>query len=207
MGDRSEKKNGLERPVGEPQMPVLRFGLRQFFWWVTGICVLLAGLVALPWGMGLAAVLLAVSVVALHVLSTAIGTRLRDHANEMRAWEAGQVGSEWAEQIGAGSLSAVPLRLEPQQRSPLHGHDQPLRRMRVCLTVGAALGGLLGVLVLSLAIGNRATVAGILVGAASMAVVGGWLAFVGASAWSIFRQGWRDAVKERPKSSDDLGAR
>jgi hypothetical protein len=35
-----------------------------------------------------------------------------------------------------------------------------------------------------------------LVGAASMAVVGGWVAFVAASAWSIFHEGWRDAVAE-----------
>jgi hypothetical protein len=186
-------------------MPVFRFGLRQLFWWVTGVCVLLAGLVTLPWGMGLAAVLLAISVVALHVLSTAIGTRLRDHANEVRAWELGQAGNERTAMMGAGAVSAAQLRLDPQDRSPLHGHDQPLRRMRVCLTVGAAVGGLLGVLVLSLAIGDRTTLAGILVGAASMAVVGAWLAFVGASAWSIFRQGWRDAVKERPRDGAGKG--
>jgi hypothetical protein len=203
MADRKQQDNGLERPAGEPQMPVLRFGLRQLFWWVTGICVLLAGLVALPWGMGLAAVLLAISVVALHVLSTAIGTRLREHANDVRTWEAGQTDGERAELVGVGALSAARRQLEPQERSPLHGHDQPLRRMRVCLTAGAVLGGLLGVLVLSLTIGNRTTLAGILVGAASMAVVGGWLAFVGASAWSIFRQGWRDAVKERPRDGSE----
>jgi hypothetical protein len=51
-------------------------------------------------------------------------------------------------------------------------------------------------MVLSLTIGDRTTAAGIVVGAASMAVVGGWIAFVAASAWSIFRQGWRDAVAE-----------
>ncbi len=68
--------------------------------------------------------------------------------------------------------------------------------MRVCLTVGAVLGGLLGIVALSVTIGDRTTVVGILVGAASMAVVGGWVAFVAASAWSIFHQGWRDAVAE-----------
>jgi hypothetical protein len=161
------------------------------FWCVTGLCVLLGALVAVPIGLAAVALLLAVSVVVLHVLSTAIGTRLGEHANERRVWEANREPDDRP----LGALSA-PVSFEPQRRSPLHGRDQPLRRMRVCLTTGAALGGLLGVVVLSVTIGDRTTAAGIVVGAASMAVVGGWIAFVAASAWSIFRQGWRDAVAE-----------
>jgi hypothetical protein len=168
------------------------------FWCVTGLCVLLGALAAVPIGMAAVALLLAASVVVLHVLSTAIGTRLGEHANERRAWEANR-------ELGNRTLGAVsaPVSFEPQRRSPLHGRDQPLRRMRACLTAGAALGGLLGGVVLSVTIGDRTTVAGILVGAASMAVVGGWVAFVAASAWSIFREGWRDAVAEhgRDKAS------
>ena len=67
---------------------MLRFSLRYMFWCVTGLCVLLAALVAVPIGMAAVALLLAVSVVVLHVLSTAIGTRLGEHANDRRAWEA-----------------------------------------------------------------------------------------------------------------------
>jgi hypothetical protein len=161
------------------------------FWSVTGLCVLLGALVAVPFGLSPVALVLAVSVVVLHVLSTAIGHRLGEHANERRAWE--------AKLDSGGRPPGVPLLLvpgEPQRRSPLHGRDQPLRQMRVCLTVGAVTGGLLGIAALSVTIGDRTTVAGILVGAASTAVVGGWVAFVAASAWSIFREGWRDAVAE-----------
>lgn len=176
---------------GEPQLPVLRFGLRQFFWWITAACVLLAVLAAIPRGMSLLALVLAVSVVSLHVLSTAIGTRLREHANQRREWESGQNPG-----LPSVDTSHSTAMVEPARRSPLHGHDQPLRRMRICLTVGAVVGGLVGIAALSLLLGNRTTIAGIVVGAASTAVVGAWIAFVAASAWSIFRQGWRDAVRD-----------
>lgn len=183
-------------PTAEPQLPVLRFGLKQFFWWITAASILLAVLVAVPYGLSLIALVLAISVVTLHVLSTALGTRLRDHANERRAWEAGR-GSTLQP---ASSPAAIPL--PSIRRSPLHGHDQPLRRMRVCLTAGAILGGLFGIAALSLLLGNRTTIAGILVGSASTAIVGAWIAFIAASAWSIFRQGWRDAVRETTEESD-----
>jgi len=187
--------------LSEPQLPVLRFGLRQLFWWVTGLCLLLGALVAVPFGLPPLALLLAVSVVVLHVLSTAIGHRLGAHAQERRAWE-----SKFDPDERPPGRLPVSVPAVPERRSPLHGRDQPLRRMRVCLTVGAVLGGLLGLVALSVTIGDRTTVVGILVGAASTAVVGGWVAFVGASAWSIFQQGWRDAVAEhgrdRPQHRD-----
>jgi hypothetical protein len=182
----------------EPQLPVLRFGLKQLFWWVTGLCVLLGLLVAVPYGLPPLALLLAVAVVVLHVLSTAIGNRLGTHANDRRAWEANLGPEDRPPAAVPGPVSA-----EPQRRSPLHGRDQPLRRMRVCLTVGAVLGGLLGLVALSVTIGDRTTVVGILVGAASTAVVGGWVAFVAASAWSIFQQGWREAVAEHGRDRRD----
>jgi hypothetical protein len=186
-----DPKTSVAGAPAEPELPVLRFSLKLLFWWVTGVCVLLTVLVALPRGMSIVAVLLAIGVVTLHVLSTAIGTRLRDHANERRVWEAGQAGID---RPAIGSVAA--MTEEPRRRSPMFGHDQPLRRMRMWLTAGAIFGGLLGVSVLGVTIGDRTTAAGIVVGGASTAVVGAWIAFVAASAWSIFRQGWRDAVSE-----------
>jgi hypothetical protein len=180
------------RLANEPQLPILRFGLRQFFWWVTAACVLLAVLVVMPRGMSLIALLLAIGVVTLHVLSTAIGTRLRDHADERRIWESGQ----------APAAPASPRADGPIRRSPLHGREQPLRRMRICLTIGAITGGTLGMVALSILLAERTTIAGILVGAASMAVLGAWIAFLAASAWSIFRQGWRDAVNHDRRPQD-----
>jgi hypothetical protein len=154
--------------------------------------VLLAVLVAVPIGLSPLALVLAVSVVVLHVLSTAIGTRLREHSAERRAWY--EARYETPPPVVPSSVPSLDMAV---WRSPLQGHDQPLRRMRLCLTAGAVLGGALGVVVLWFTVGERTTLAGILVGAASTAVVGAWIAFVAASAWSIFRQGWRDAVEER----------
>ncbi|MGE3243534.1 MAG: hypothetical protein AB7G28_24350, partial [Pirellulales bacterium] len=141
-------------PLEEPQLPVLRFGLRQFFWWITAASIVLAVLVAVPYGMSLIALVLAIGVVTLHVLSTAIGTRLRDHANERRAWEAAH--DDFLQPSSGGPA----VSLQPARRSPLHGHDQPLRRMRICLTAGAVLGGLLGIAALSVKLGDRTTIAG-----------------------------------------------
>lgn len=184
-------------PPAEPQLPVLRFGLRQFFWWVTAACVLLAVLVVMPRGMSLIAVLLAIGVVTLHVLSTAIGTRLRDHADERRIWESGQIPA-----MPSPAAAAAPRPVGPIRRSPLQGHEQPLRRMRICLTTGAITGGTLGLVALSILLGERTTIAGVLVGAASTAVLGAWLAFLATSAWSIFRQGWHDAVNHDRRPQD-----
>lgn len=178
-------------PTAEPQLPVLRFGLRQFFWWVTGIAVLLAIFVAIPAGLALIAVVLTVGVVALHILSTALGTRLRDHANERRVWESGQFAA--SERIASADAPKVS---PPSRRSPLHGRDRPLRRIRIWLTAGASVGGLFGIAALSLLLGNRITIPGMIVGSASTAVVGAWIAFIASSAWSIFREGWRDAVRD-----------
>jgi hypothetical protein len=186
------RPNSPSPPISsaEPQLPVLRFGLKQFFWWITGTCLLLALFAAIPTGLALLAVVLAVGVIALHVLSTALGTQLRDHANQHRIWESAEIGPSDV------AIPSQPAIVPPFRRSPLHGRDQPLRRLRIWLTAGATLGGLLGIAALSLLLGNRTSIAGILVGSASTAVVGAWIAFVISSAWSIFRQGWRDAVRD-----------
>jgi hypothetical protein len=182
----------------EPQLPVLRFSLKHLFCWVTGVSVLMAALAAAPAGMSPLALLLAVLAVALHVIGTAIGTRLRAHANDRRAWEARQLCPD---NLGDGPppTPSTCFTAESRPRSPLSGHSQPLRRLPLCLVAGAILGGCLGVAILTVTIGNRTTAAGVAVGAVSIAVMGAWLAFVAASSWAIFRQGWRDAVAESRK--------
>ena len=142
----------------EPQLPVLRFGLKQFFWWVTGACLLMAGMAisARSGSMSPLVLLMAVLAVGLHIGGTAIGMRLKAHANERRAWEAGQIPGE-AIDDGPPPMALVPLTRKPQLRSPLHGHDRPLQRLRQWVVAGAVLGGALGVAALSLTIGDRTT--------------------------------------------------
>ena len=76
-----------------------RFGLRHLFWFVTATSVLLAILAGLPGG-GYAplAVLLALSVVALHLMSTAVGSHLRAEADRETAvfWQsADDAQADW----------------------------------------------------------------------------------------------------------------
>jgi hypothetical protein len=198
--DSDSQKPGDGLP--EPQLPGLRFGLMQFFWCVTGICLLLAAMAMLArtGTMSPLVLLMAVLVVALHIGGTAIGMRMRAHANERRVWEAarnqgtsGELTDEGHE--GQPCTAAMQVMPEAKPRSPLYGHERPLGRLRQCVVAGAILGGVLGAVVLSLAIGSRTSPAGIAVGAVSTAIVGAWLAFVGANSWAIFRQGWIDAVE------------
>jgi hypothetical protein len=180
----------------EPQLPALRFSLRYLLWIVTAVCVVLAALVSISQnGLLAMALLLAVMAVLLHVSGTAIGSRLREHADERRAWEVsrgGRTDFEIAPPVSAARL----IDLELRARSPLHGHGRAHHRLRACLVAGAIVGGCLGVVGLTIAMGDRTSPAGIAVGAVSTAVIGAWLAFVAANSWAIFRQGWRDAVME-----------
>jgi hypothetical protein len=64
---------------------------------------------------------------------------------------------------------------------------------------GSLLGGVIGAIVLAATIGHRTSAAGIIVGSASLAVVGGWVAFLSGSFYGIFRHGLRDALAEQRK--------
>jgi hypothetical protein len=139
--------------------------------------------------------LLFVLAVALHVGGTAIGNRLRTHANERRAWEAARRGGDEAEDRHF-TEPLPPTVFEPSRRSPWHGYDRPIRRLPLLVLAGLVFGGCAGLVVLGFTIGHRSTLAGIAVGSISTAVLGAWLAFVAASSWAIFRRGWRDAVED-----------
>jgi len=191
------EQNKADAAQTEPQLPVFRFRLKHMFWCVTGVCLLLATLViaSRTGSMTPLAILLAVGVVILHISGTAIGLRMKQHADRCRAWEEAarfEAERDALPQFSAGAEAMTSLRERP--RSPLHVHDRPLRRLRLCVAAGAVVGGCMGVTALSLLIGDRTTFAGLVVGAVSTAVVGAWFAFVVANSWTIFRQGWRDAV-------------
>ena len=169
----------------EPPLPELRFSLRHLFWFVTVVCVVMSALAAsAETGFAAAAILLAVLVVALHVAGTAIGMRLRDHADRRQAWEASRAGD------------GVPQPLPVVRRSPLYQRGIEMPWLRVWIVSGAVIGGAIGAGILAAAIGHRTTMAGLAVGAISAAILGGWFAFVAGSFWAILRHGWRDAVED-----------
>jgi hypothetical protein len=186
--------------LSEPQLPVLRFRLRHMFWCMTGTSVLLAALVLCAQADGVSplALLLAVIAVLLHLGGTAIGIQLRSHANDRRAWEAGQHPGG-AVDDRPRLTTAAPVSMPSGHRSPLHGHERLLRRLPLFVLAGAIIGACLGLVLLTITIGGRTTPAGMAVGAISTAVLGAWIAFVAASSWTIMRRGWRDAVADEPR--------
>jgi hypothetical protein len=174
-------------PALEPRLPVLRFGLRQLFWFLTVVCLVLAGVVAAPTpGVARLAVLLAVLVVLLHLAATALGSRLREHADEQIAWRAAHNGA-------AEKDRTVPAR-PATARSPWHERGQPMRWRWGLIGVGAAAGGILGTVVFLRVDALAPSLPGVVFGALSTAVVGGWIAFLGSNFWVMLRRGWRDAV-------------
>ena len=72
------------RPAEAGEPPMFRFGLRQMFWFVSGVAAL-GGAMALVrggWALGIA---FGAAMVAAHVLATSVGTRLRDRSTDVAA--------------------------------------------------------------------------------------------------------------------------
>jgi hypothetical protein len=169
-----------------------RFGLRHLFWFVTAASILLAVLAGFPGGgYGPLAILMGLSVISLHLISTAVGSHLRAEADrEAAVSRSSSAFSSAADELAGGSLPEVACQ------SPLHTRGRPMGRLPLWVAFGVVIGGASGAALLELAIGDRTTVVGVAVGAISTAVVGGWFAFLGGSFWAILRQGWQDAVSE-----------
>ncbi len=74
-------------PTPPHELQLLRFGLRQMFFSVTLLCVLMALLVLTkgPWPIAIGAV---TALIAAHVFATFVGTRLRDTTQEVEQWRA-----------------------------------------------------------------------------------------------------------------------
>jgi hypothetical protein len=58
-------------------------------------------------------------------------------------------------------------------------------------------GGVVGATYLAITIGYRTSPAGVIVGGISVAVVCGWMAFLAASFYGVFRHGFREALAEQ----------
>ena len=165
--------------------------------------MLLAALVALPMGVSPMMLLIAAWIVIAHVAATRIGIRLRQHADEVQKWDTLQVGpSRAAADAAEHSCDLSAAALPPP--SPWHRRGSTsLGWLPTLVIAGAILGGCLGgALFLTDMIGHRASPAGVVVGAMSLAVVGGWLAFIGGSFYAIFRHGLRDAMAQQ--NNDEL---
>jgi hypothetical protein len=175
--------------VQHPQKPSLRFSLRSLFLLVTAAGVLLA-ICSNADGGGYApiALLLAISVIVLHLLSTVVGNHLRSEADR----EIG-VFRVLGDLAAAETASLPAADVTP---SPLCTHGLGIRWLPMLVIAGAVIGGCLGAFLLEAIVGGQTTAVGIAVGALSTAVLGAWFAFLAGNFWSIVRQGWRDATTD-----------
>jgi hypothetical protein len=187
-----------DSPSSPPALPVIRFRLRHLFWAVTALSLLLAGLAATAPGPMPLLLLIAVLIITAHVSATAIGNRLRRHANETRAWDTQH--SLTARVAADGAEHRCDLRtanLPPV--SPWHERGgTSLGWLPKLVMMGAIVAGFGGAaLFLSGSIGRNASPAGIAVGAISLAVLGAWLTFLAGSFYAIFRHGLREAMAQQ----------
>jgi hypothetical protein len=178
-------------PASDREPHLVRFGLRQFFAFVSVISLLL-GVMALVRGGWAVAVGFGAAMVAAHVIATFVGTRLRDSSREIQRWSAGRLGPAGPELPPArGPLT--PAELAALTATPLAQHDHAPRRTLAAVGIGVLAGGTLGAALIPLIAGPRATGAEVGMGTVSCAVMGAWLALLASHFLSVARRAWRDA--------------
>ena len=173
----------------EPQL--LRFHLRHLFLAVTLFSVFCAVMVIAegPWPLVIFSSLL---LVGAHVMSTAIGTRLRDTSSDVRNWLLTQPDAHLEQpQVSDRPLDQVREQLPPS--SPLATKQRVTRWTSFFVIVGILIGLIGGATTIGFTIGQRIGWAGWLVGTISCGVLGAWLAFLASTFGAIARHAWRDA--------------
>jgi hypothetical protein len=180
-------------------LPLFRFGLRDLLVYTAFLCLVLVGML-LTKGIAAAVVLMAALVVAAHVIGTALGSRLRESSGRFRFDE-----PSVAEFDEESWRIADHMTFHAARRSCWHGRGRAgRRRISTMILAGAVFGGLAGGGLIWFTVGDRTSLAGVLVGSISLAVLGGWFAFLAANFYMIFRHGLREAAesdREYPRQS------
>ncbi len=180
-------------PSAEREPNLLRFGLRQWFYFISGI-VLLCALFASVEGEG--AILLAsiVALIVAHVFGTFLGTRLRDSSGEVVRWKA-RAGSSDADTPVALPQPVALANMKLPETTSLASRSDTTNRSRWALAIGAIGGFSLGAWGIHELTGPTVTWPGLIFGAASCGVVGAWMALLIGSFWAIARQAFRHASR------------
>ncbi len=185
-------------PVAAGELPLFRFGLRQLLLFFAAASTLFAAL-ASSHGVTALVLLLATVVVATHVFATALGSRLRSRADREQDFEA-------VDRLPVASIASASERLarvaavRSQPRSPWHARGATaLPWLRRFVIAAIAMGGIAGAACLAATIGYRTSLAGVLVGGLSAAVLCGWITFLCGSFYGVFRHGFREALAEQQK--------
>jgi hypothetical protein len=185
--------------IGNGDLPLFRFGLRQLFLFVAGISTLLAALASSHGLIGVI-ILLAVAVVVMHVFATALGTRLQSRTEQERLRQQAAQPKSHEANTYASERSAKLQAIRSAPRSPWHGRGSTFLPWLPRLIVAAMIiGGISGGFLIGGTIGHRASFGGIIVGSASFAVLGGWISFLVGNFCGVFRHGFREAVAEQQK--------
>ncbi|MEM8946371.1 MAG: hypothetical protein AAGD11_14460 [Planctomycetota bacterium] len=179
-------------PPREPHL--LRFRLRQLFFFVTLLSVLCAALVLTdgPWPL---VILVTTVLIAAHVFGTLVGNRLRDTSDEMQRWRTADPRLDDDAPLADKELTeAAKLTLPPS--TPLADHGRVSNWLVWFVVGGALLGMFVGGTILALTIGSRIGWAGWAVGTISCGVLCTWVAFLASSFGTIARHAWRHATEE-----------
>jgi len=173
--------------------PTLRFSMRQLLWLMAGMCGVFASFAGVG-GLFSIALAITVLVVAAHVFSTSLGTRLRtsSSANARRAQASGQVTDDPFLAVGHRRVDVRDLELPSaqhlQQRAPV------IRGLVWFVAGGAIIAGGLSTALLLVAFGQQMRIEAVLAGILAATILGAGLAFVLASFLGITRRVWREAV-------------
>lgn len=169
-------------------LPHFHFGLKQLLVVVTLISVLMAVLATFHGPMALA-LLIVVLVAIMHLFGTALGAQLRAHTD--RNYPRRLSEQETVAQVAPGQPAASTL-----PRSPWHERrSTPLPWLVRFIVLAMVAGGLLGMVLLRSQLSDQASLASVVVGACSISVVVGWLAFLAYSFVGVFRHGLRNATE------------
>jgi hypothetical protein len=197
MASPAESPDGEERsrPATGPSEPqILHFGLRQWFYFISGVAILCALLARLE-TVGALLVLSIVGLVAAHIVGTFLGTRLRDTSAEVARWKA-RPGSPDVDTPVAVPQPVSLSELQLPETTTLAGQGRGVWRTRLAAAIGALVGLACGAAAISQFAGPDVTAAGVALGAVSCGVIGAWMALLASNFWAIAREAWRHARRD-----------
>src|SRR4029079_11182210 len=129
------------------------------------------------------------------VFATALGTRLQLRSEQEQLRQQAVQPKTIELTLSASEQSAKLKAIRSAPRSPWHGRGSTYLPWLPRLVVGAVIvGGVGGGVLLGGTIGHRTSLEGIIVGAASFAVLGGWMSFLCGNFYGVFRHGFREAL-------------
>jgi hypothetical protein len=184
-----------ELPAGqsptEREPNILRFGLRQWFYFISSAVLFCALMVRLEgaWRLVLASI---VALIVAHVCGTVLGTRLRDTSAEVVRWKA-RPKSKDADAPVATSQPVILNDLQLPESTTLAVQEGRPRRSNWALAIGGLLGSFLGAAAINAFAGPEVTWPGLALGSTSCGVIGAWIALLASNFWAIAREAWRHA--------------